>query len=117
MPDDRLAYESGTPVGTVDDWRTGWLDLTGRVRAEIPSEEKMSKAAEDIGVIIALVNRFTEQRLPKVIAVTSRYSVLRPADWQCNRNKKVERKGLLSSETRDVGRTPRIASRSPMPFP
>lgn len=72
MPDDRLAYESGTPVGTVDDWRAGWLDLTGRVRAEIPSEEKMSKAAEDIGVIIALVNRFTEHRLPKVIAVKER---------------------------------------------
>ena len=32
----------------------------------------MSKAAEDIGVIIALVNRFTEQRLPKVIAVKER---------------------------------------------
>ena len=72
MPDDRLAYESGTLVGTVGDWRVGWLDLTGRVRAEIPSEEKMSKAAEDIGVIIALVNRFTEQRLPKVIAVKER---------------------------------------------
>ena len=32
----------------------------------------MSKAAEDIGVIIALVNRFTEQRLPKVLAVKER---------------------------------------------
>ncbi len=32
----------------------------------------MSKAVEDIGVIIALVNRFTEQRLPKVIAVKER---------------------------------------------
>ena len=32
----------------------------------------MSKAAEDIGVIVALVNRFTEQRLPKVIAVKER---------------------------------------------
>ena len=32
----------------------------------------MSKAAEDIGVIVALVNRFTEYRLPKVIAVKER---------------------------------------------
>lgn len=32
----------------------------------------MNKAAEDIGVIIALVNRFTEHRLPKVIAVKER---------------------------------------------
>ncbi len=72
MPDDRLAYESGTPVGTVDDRRADWLDLIGRVRAEIPSEEKMNKAAKDIGVIIALVNRFTEYRLPKVIAVKER---------------------------------------------
>jgi len=32
----------------------------------------MRKAAEDIGVIIALVNRFTKQRLPKVIAVKER---------------------------------------------
>ena len=72
MPDDRLAYESGTPVETVDEWRADWLDLTGRVRAEIPPEEKMSKAAEDTGVIIALVNRFTKQRLPKVMAVKKR---------------------------------------------
>ncbi|MCP4767162.1 MAG: hypothetical protein GY875_12910 [Gammaproteobacteria bacterium] len=32
----------------------------------------MSKAAEDTGVIVALVNRFTEYRLPKVIAVKER---------------------------------------------
>ena len=32
----------------------------------------MSEATEDIGVIIALVNRFTEQRLPKVIAIRER---------------------------------------------
>ena len=32
----------------------------------------MSKAAEDFGVIVALVNRFTEYRLPKVIAVKER---------------------------------------------
>ena len=72
MPDDGLAYESRTPVRTVDDWRAGWLDLTGRVRAEIPPEEIMSEATEDIGVIIALVNRYTEHRLPKVIAVKER---------------------------------------------
>jgi hypothetical protein len=72
MPDDRLAYESRTPDGTADGWRAGWLDLTGRVRAEIPQEEKMGEVAEDIGVIIALVKRFTEQRLPKMIAVKER---------------------------------------------
>jgi hypothetical protein len=32
----------------------------------------MGEVAEDIGVIIALVKRFTEQRLPKVIAVKER---------------------------------------------
>ena len=32
----------------------------------------MSEATEDIGVIIALVKRFTEQRLPKVIALKER---------------------------------------------
>ena len=32
----------------------------------------MGEVAEDIGVIIALVERFTEQRLPKVIAVKER---------------------------------------------
>lgn len=32
----------------------------------------MSKIAEDAGVIIALVNRFTKQRLPKAIAIKER---------------------------------------------
>ena len=32
----------------------------------------MGEVTEDIGVIIALVERFTEQRLPKVIAVKER---------------------------------------------
>ena len=32
----------------------------------------MNKAAEDTGVIVALVNRFTEHRLPKVIAIKER---------------------------------------------
>ena len=32
----------------------------------------MSEATEDSGVIIALVKRFTEQRLPKVVALKER---------------------------------------------
>lgn len=32
----------------------------------------MTEAAEDIGVIIALVKRFTEQRLPKLMALKER---------------------------------------------
>ena len=50
----------------------GVLNLTARVLAEISSEEKMSNTGEDAGVIIALVNRFTKQRLPKLMAIKER---------------------------------------------
>jgi hypothetical protein len=38
----------------------------------IPKEETMSEYSEDTGVIVALMERFNEQRLPKALALKTR---------------------------------------------
>jgi hypothetical protein len=38
----------------------------------IPKEETMSGSSEDTGVIVALMERFNEQRLPKALALKTR---------------------------------------------